>query len=135
MDLTGGSMGTVNKQVYGLIKLAAKVGSDYYPEIMGNLFIVNAPFLFSGVWAVCKGWLDEKTRNKIKIIGGGFVPVLKEFVDDETLPDFLGGKCTCADRGGNCMLSNKGPWEDYELVKPIGIRPKGSAPAIEAAQT
>jgi hypothetical protein len=26
MDMTGGSIGTVNKQVYGLIKLAAQVG-------------------------------------------------------------------------------------------------------------
>jgi len=27
--------------------------------------IVNAPMLFTGVWAVVKAWLDEKTREKI----------------------------------------------------------------------
>ena len=42
-DMTGGSVSTANSQTYGLCKLAAQVGSDYYPEIMGNLFIVNAP--------------------------------------------------------------------------------------------
>jgi hypothetical protein len=72
MDMTGGGVGTANKQVYGLVKLAAKVGSDYYPEIMGNLYIVNAPFLFAGIWTVIKSFIDEKTRAKIKIIGGGF---------------------------------------------------------------
>ena len=28
------------------------------------------------------------------------------------------------------MKSNKGPWENYDLVKPLGIRKKGSLPAI-----
>lgn len=36
------------------------------------MFIVNAPMLFTGVWAVVKGFLDEKTRNKIKILGGKY---------------------------------------------------------------
>jgi hypothetical protein len=29
------------------------------------MFIVNAPLLFTGVWAIVKGFLDERTRNKI----------------------------------------------------------------------
>ena len=45
--------------------MASRIGQDYYPEIMGQMFIVNAPFLFTGVWAVVKSFLDERTRNKI----------------------------------------------------------------------
>ena len=71
MDMTGGSS-IPPKQVYNLVKLAAKVGSDYYPEIMGNLFVCNSGFLFTGVWAVVKNFLDEKTRAKIKILGGSY---------------------------------------------------------------
>ena len=72
LDLTGFSMKMMNKKVYGLIQLASKIGQDNYPEIMGGMFMVNAPMIFTGVWAVCKGFLDEKTRNKIKIFGGKF---------------------------------------------------------------
>jgi hypothetical protein len=36
------------------------------------MFIVNAPMLFTGVWAVVKGFLDQRTRDKIKIMGGKF---------------------------------------------------------------
>ena len=83
LDMTGGGVSTVNKQDLVLVKLASKVGSDYYPEIMGNTFIVNAPMLFSGVWSVVKSFIDEKTRNKIKIIGGSFKTTLLEYMPDE----------------------------------------------------
>jgi len=72
LDLNGGSMKILSKKVYGLIQLASKIGQDYYPEIMGQMFIVNAPLLFTGVWAIVKGFLDERTRNKIQIKGGKF---------------------------------------------------------------
>ena len=39
---------------------------------MGQLYIINAPMLFTGVWAIVKGFLDEKTRKKITIKGGSY---------------------------------------------------------------
>lgn len=110
-----------------MIQLASKIGSDYYPEIMGQCFIVNAPMLFTGVWAVVKGFIDEKTRKKITIMGGKYQKDLLELVEAENLPEFLGGKCTCAEHGG-CLksLNQPGPWEDYEIIKPVGIRKKQS---------
>lgn len=122
-DMTHGSVSTANKQTYALCKLAAQVGSDYYPEIMGNLFIVNAPMLFSGIWAIVKGFLDEKTRGKIKIIGANFLPTLEEHWDRANIPSFLGGDCECP---GGCINSNIGPWNDYE-IHGHGIRPKQAA--------
>lgn len=32
------------------------------------------------------------------------------------LPDFLGGSCTCSTEGG-CLRSNKGPWNDSDVMK------------------
>jgi len=94
--MTGGGVTTANPSTKELFKLAAQVGSDYYPETMGNTFIINAPMVFRGLWKVAKGFLDERTRNKIKVKGGekDYLPVLLEFVEEENLPTFLGGKNT-----------------------------------------
>ena len=76
---------------------------------MGNTFIVNAPTLFRGLWKVARGFLDEKTRNKIKVIGGTYTPTLLEFVEEENLPEFLGGKCQ------EKFPSDVGPWSGYKI--------------------
>ena len=44
------------------------------------MFIINAPMLFSGVWAMIKIWLDEKTRAKITIIGSSYKEELLKYV-------------------------------------------------------
>ena len=77
---------------------------------MGNLFIVNTPMMFSGVWAIAKGFIDERTRKKIEIKGKTYLPTLLEYADAENLPEFLGGSCTLP------FPSDAGPWNDYELV-------------------
>lgn len=134
VDLTGGGITSVNKQVYGLVKQAAQIGSDYYPETMGNMFVVNAPYLFSGVWAIVRGFLDERTRNKIQIFGGGFEKTLLHYIDSNQLPTFLGGTCTCAELGG-CMNSDIGPWNDFELIFPKGIRHTGAKKSNEETKS
>ena len=125
--MTGGGISTANKGTYEFAQMAAQVGSDYYPETLGNMFIVNAPMLFSGIWAVVKGFLDEKTRNKIKILGGNFLPTLEEYWDINDIPTFMGGNCVVEN-----LSASHGPWDDYE-IHGTGIRLKQGVAQIEAA--
>lgn len=89
------------------------------------MHIVNAPFLFYGLWALVKGWLDEKTVKKIFVHGSSYKSSLLEHVDEENLIDFLGGKCH-AD-----LSENVGPWNEFDVVdgskkgQHVGIRRKG----------
>ena len=80
---------------------------------MGATFVINAPMIFSAVWAIIKGFLDEKTRSKIIIKGTDYLETILEHVDKENLPKFLGGTCECE---GGCLKRQPGPWDDYELV-------------------
>jgi hypothetical protein len=79
------------------------------------MYIVNAPYLFSGVWVIIKGFLDAKTVAKISISSSD--KVLLEHVDKENLPDFLGGSCNCSFDSRGCLGPNVGPWnpEGYEM--------------------
>ena len=115
-----------NKKTYGLARIAASIGNSYYPETLGDMFIINAPKLFTGIFSIVLSFLDEKTRKKIQIIGSNYLPTLQDYVDIENIPTFLGGNCECQ---GGCMQSNKGPWQDYELDG-RRIRRKPKEPAI-----
>lgn len=109
LDLGGSSTKLMKKSVYNFVKLASSIAQDYYPEILGRMFIVNSPTLFSIAWKVIKPWIDERTQKKITIEGSKYQKKLLELVDPENLPDFLGGSCVC--RGG-CLNCDPGPWRD-----------------------
>eukprot|EP00744_Colponema_vietnamica_P001094 GILI01001849.1.p1 GENE.GILI01001849.1~~GILI01001849.1.p1 ORF type:complete len:305 (+),score=85.90 GILI01001849.1:103-1017(+) len=118
LDLNGASTKLWSSKVYNFVKSASSIAQDYYPEMLGKMFIVNAPMLFSGIWNLIKPMLDEKTRNKITIVGSGYKDKLLALVDAENLPDFLGGTCTCE---GGCMMRDVGPWNDPSVGKPISV--------------
>ncbi len=46
-----------------------------------SMFIVNAPMLFTGIWTIVKMWIDDKTKEKIKILGSSYKKELLEFID------------------------------------------------------
>ena len=101
---------------------AAKIGQDRYPERMGKFYLINAPWGFSTVWNVIKGWLDPVTQEKIKILGSNYKPDLLDAIDEVNLPVDLGGSCNECDRVGGCSLSDAGPWnvkhaENEETIK------------------
>lgn len=112
-DMTDGSVSTMNRQLYAILRHTSTVCSDYYPETMGNTLMINTPFLFYGCWSVIKNFLDERTRQKIRIVGGNYMSTVEEFIDKKDLPTFLGGQCTCSEYEGGCERSNIGPWNDY----------------------
>jgi len=109
MDLKGVSMKMMCPKIFELLKIASKIGQDYYPEILGTMYIVNTPLFFHGCWSLIKGFLDEKTRKKIHLLGSNYKKELLQCVDEKDLPDFLGGKLTEAEYGP-AMTNEQGPW-------------------------
>jgi hypothetical protein len=83
MDVKGFGSGSWNSKTMKLLKQLLKISLDYYPEIMGKLVIVNAPFFFTGVFTIIKGWLDEKTRRKISLLGTNYMKLLLEYCNED----------------------------------------------------
>lgn len=111
MDLNGVNiLSLFIGKVKDFTRLAINIGQNYYPEIMGNMYIINSGWLFSGVWAIVKGWLDVKTQEKIKIVSGSGKKELLEAIEEGDLAEFLGG------RNATPLRWDHGVW-DEELRK------------------
>ncbi|KAF4574527.1 hypothetical protein EYR36_005871 [Pleurotus pulmonarius] len=88
-------------RVKDYVMQASSVGQDRYPETMGKFYVINAPWAFTAVWSIIKGWLDEVTVAKISILGTSYQPDLLKQIPAENLPEEFGGKCKCP---GGCGL-------------------------------
>ncbi|KAJ5095554.1 Cellular retinaldehyde binding/alpha-tocopherol transport [Penicillium alfredii] len=120
MDLKGVGITSV-PSVYGYVKQASDISQNYYPERLGKLYLINAPWGFSSVFSVVKGFLDPVTVNKIHVLGSGYQKELLSQVPAENLPAEFGGSCNCE---GGCEFSDMGPWLEPEWARP----PKWAAP-------
>ena len=113
MDLKNAGMTTFPK-VKEYVQQAMHIGQHYYPETMGKFYIINAPWVFTTVWAVVKLWLDPVTLEKIRILGSGYQKELTAQIPPENLPQKYGGTCTCEGTQGGCILSDAGPWNSTQ---------------------
>eukprot|EP00256_Glycine_max_P052997 XP_014619479.1 phosphatidylinositol/phosphatidylcholine transfer protein SFH3 isoform X3 [Glycine max] len=118
LDVQGVGLKSLNKAARDLIQRLQKIDGDNYPESLNSMFIINAGSGFRMLWNSIKSFLDPKTTSKIHVLGNKYQSKLLEIIDASELPEFLGGTCTCADKGG-CMLSDKGPWNDIEILKMV----------------
>ncbi|CAN8105047.1 unnamed protein product [Discula destructiva] len=131
MDLKGVGLGKA-PSVYGYLKSASNMSQNYYPERLGKLYVINAPWGFSTIWSVVKGWIDPVTVQKIHILGSGYQKELLAQVPAESLPKAFGGSCECP---GGCMFSDIGPWTEPEFAKPPKWEKKAGAPADNTIET
>eukprot|EP00268_Persea_americana_P025661 TRINITY_DN249_c0_g1_i1.p1 TRINITY_DN249_c0_g1~~TRINITY_DN249_c0_g1_i1.p1 ORF type:complete len:621 (+),score=133.32 TRINITY_DN249_c0_g1_i1:248-2110(+) len=117
-DVHGLGMKNFGKSALDLLVGIQKIDSNYYPETLHQMFIVNAGPCFKVLWGSVKKIVDANTIAKIHVLGTRFQSKLLDIIDSSQLPDFLGGSCTCAAEGG-CLRSNKGPWSDPDIMKLI----------------
>lgn len=118
IDVHGLGFKNFNSTTREVMENLKKIDSNYYPETLHRMFVVNAGPSFRSLWSIVKKILDPKTASKIQVLGNKYQSKLLEIIDASELPEFLGGSCTCADRGG-CLGSDKGPWKDPNVLKSI----------------
>ena len=114
MDLKGVGLSNMNS-VYGYVKQASAISQNYYPERMGKLYLINAPWGFSSIFSIVKGFLDPVTVEKISILGSGYQTELLKQIPSENLPKQFGGVCECK---GGCGMTDPGPWQDPQWARP-----------------
>ncbi|EXJ88913.1 hypothetical protein A1O3_01977 [Capronia epimyces CBS 606.96] len=137
MDMKGVGVSKI-PSVYGYLKSVSAISQDYYPERLGKLYIINAPWGFSSVFNFIKGFLDPITVAKIHVLGSTYQAELLKQVPPENLPKQLGGTCECE---GGCEYSDEGPWKDPTWSRPPKwarqdpVTGKDAANAVQPAPT
>ncbi len=106
MDLKGLGLRHLSGDVKRILSVLTRIDQDNYPETLGKTLIINAPKVFRAIWSIVKPMLDSRTQSKIEVCPGDFLPVLKEWVDEENIPSYLGGKS----RGS--LIDDLGPWRE-----------------------
>jgi hypothetical protein len=105
----------IKQHNYDWVNALAKVNGLLYPESAGTTWLINAPRVFSMVWSIVKGWLDERTRNKVQILSGDGREQMRAVLGEEcfrSLPKAIGGECECMEEGEvpefgmGCMLGH-----------------------------
>ncbi|XP_009586813.1 phosphatidylinositol/phosphatidylcholine transfer protein SFH12-like isoform X2 [Nicotiana tomentosiformis] len=109
LDVEGVRLRNFSKPVREVIMQLQKIDNDFYPETLGEMFVINAGPGFRLIWNILKPFLDPETTSKIHVLGNNYKGKLLEIINECELPDFLGGSCTCENDGG-CLRSDKGPW-------------------------
>ena len=89
------------------LKDVTHVSQNYYPELLGKLFIINAGYFFKGIWKVVSVMLDDYTKNKIIICSGSGKKEIAEFVEKHNLPEYFKGSCQIP------LYTEPGPWKKY----------------------
>lgn len=107
IDLKGVPLSQFN-QVRKLVGSVSSIAQNYYPETMGRMFIINAPTLFTAIWAIVRQMLDEATVAKISVLGSGYKKELLEVIAPENLQVAFGGTCTLPP-------GDLGPWNDGSI--------------------
>ena len=77
----------VTHDVYQLLTL-----SIMFLEMMRKCLMINTPWIFTTLWYLIRGWLAEKTANKVSLFGGDYATVIDAEIPKESLPVLAGGQ-------------------------------------------
>eukprot|EP00744_Colponema_vietnamica_P001853 GILI01003019.1.p1 GENE.GILI01003019.1~~GILI01003019.1.p1 ORF type:complete len:258 (+),score=56.85 GILI01003019.1:99-776(+) len=85
------NLGDCGTSMIKFARLLASIDQDNYPEQLSRMIIINAPGFFQAVWRLVRLAIDDRTKDKIRLVGKDFKSTLLELIDEENLPTFCGG--------------------------------------------
>ncbi|CAF1375848.1 unnamed protein product [Didymodactylos carnosus] len=93
------------RKVFEPLKQCLYIEDNYYPERLGQMFVVNPPRIFPAVWNLIKHFIDPVTKSKILVIKKGpeTSKILLENINSDQLPSEYGGTCHSCSTSPDCI--------------------------------
>jgi len=77
----------------GVFREVTDIDQLHYPESLKKMIIVNPPSILSMFWVIITPWLNKRTLEKLEVVSSDHITVLKEYIEFDSIPAFLGGGC------------------------------------------
>lgn len=91
MDLSNLSY-SLDTTALGAFRRTLAIDEAFYPERLKALIMINVPWYFTAMWAIIKPWVDPVTAEKFQLVrSGSYREKLKEYFDDDNIPEEYGG--------------------------------------------
>ena len=90
MDLSGLSLAP-SKAGLQNFKDLVNIDSNFFPETLRHIFMINSPWLFTPLWAMIRPWIDPVTVEKFHILGSAYQEELLRYIDADQVPVEYGG--------------------------------------------
>lgn len=120
-DLHGLGLKHFKRDAFRKYQKCARLGQDYFPEILKRIIIVRAPWIFPKVWNIFRHFFDQGMRDKIIILGEDEMHAgLRKYIDSKWIPKTLGGDL-CLDGSPDCfsILPPGGAYVPQDLIDDI----------------
>lgn len=86
-DLQGASVGNIDMELLYFV-ISSLV--NYFPKGLSYMLVHELPWFMRSVWTIARQWLSDDHKDLIKF---STAQTIYEFVEEQNLPDFLGGTC------------------------------------------
>jgi hypothetical protein len=94
IDLEGLSLS--HRQAIPILSACTAFDAKYYPERIGRLVVINAPWIAPYLYQLVQNFVDPVTKSRLHIVNGDPKQYLPTVIPKENLPVEYGGTCnTC----------------------------------------
>ncbi|GMH34099.1 hypothetical protein BSKO_01933 [Bryopsis sp. KO-2023] len=115
VDAKGLGLRHLTRDVRASLGTIMAIDQNNYPETLYHTCIINAPAAFRAIWGMVKPMLNARTQAKVEVCPKDYLPALKKWIDEENIPEYLGGKSK------GTLVDDVGPWQDEELIRELEL--------------
>jgi len=112
-DCAGAGLSNVD---IDLLQFIVTILREYFPQLLRAVIVHELPWVLQWVFKLVQTWLPEEQRKMIHCVNK---KDLSNFIDDDQLPDFMGGTNTMS-----YQIVPKGVPRAEDLAPTLGLRQK-----------